>query len=103
MYKQGLKENVRAELMRTSAQTDTLDKLIAESVRLDNELYELAMEGRAERVFHNPPRRFPNEGRHRQRQNPTTGVYRTYGPEPMHLDNTMVGAPKKWNKESKYS
>jgi hypothetical protein len=43
MYKQGLKPRVWEELMRTSGQTDTLTTLVEELIRLDNELYELAL------------------------------------------------------------
>jgi hypothetical protein len=44
MYKQGLKPTVRVELMWTRAITTTLETLIAETIRIDNELYELQLE-----------------------------------------------------------
>jgi hypothetical protein len=47
MYKQGLKPNVRAELMRTGATINDLEDLKREVIRLDNELYELALEERS--------------------------------------------------------
>jgi hypothetical protein len=47
MYKQGLKPNVRAELMRTRASINDIEDLKREVIRLDNELYELALEERS--------------------------------------------------------
>jgi hypothetical protein len=47
MYKQGLKPNVRAELMRTGATINDLKDLKREVIRLDNKLYELALEERS--------------------------------------------------------
>jgi hypothetical protein len=108
MYKQGLKPRVREELMRTGGQTDTLATLVEESIRLDNELYELALaersytkqgpreaRGRNERSAgrQNAPFR-PNQGRQRyQKKHPVPGFYRTYGHEEMHLDNINQGKP----------
>jgi hypothetical protein len=47
MYKQGLKVQVREELMRTAARTNSLDELINKAIRLNNNLYELQIESRA--------------------------------------------------------
>jgi hypothetical protein len=47
MYKQGLKPNIRAELMRTRAIINNLKDLKREVIRLDNKLYELALEERS--------------------------------------------------------
>jgi hypothetical protein len=47
MYKQGLKDKVRIELMRSRTMINTLDQLIEESIRLDNELYEFELESKA--------------------------------------------------------
>jgi hypothetical protein len=47
MYKQGLKPNVRAELMRTRATINDLKDLKREVICLDNKLYELALEERS--------------------------------------------------------
>ena len=44
MYRQGLKPAVRRELMRSGANIDTLAELIEEAIRVDNDLYELALE-----------------------------------------------------------
>lgn len=44
MYRQGLKPSVRRELMRTRTSVTNLEELQEEAIRLDNELYELALE-----------------------------------------------------------
>ncbi|KAF2280025.1 uncharacterized protein EI97DRAFT_368713, partial [Westerdykella ornata] len=44
MYRQGLKNNVKLELMRSGATMDTLDELINESIRVDSNLYKLSLE-----------------------------------------------------------
>ena len=44
MYKQGLKPSVRAELMRTGVAIHTVQDLYKEAIRLDNQIYELAIE-----------------------------------------------------------
>jgi hypothetical protein len=47
MYKQGLKPNVRAELMRTRATINNFKDLKRKVICLDNKLYELALEERS--------------------------------------------------------
>jgi hypothetical protein len=47
MYKQELKPNVRAELMRTETSINNIEDLKKEVICLDNELYELALEKRS--------------------------------------------------------
>jgi hypothetical protein len=47
MYKQGLKLEVRAELIRSGATKDTLAQLITETIRLNNNLYELQLAKRS--------------------------------------------------------
>jgi hypothetical protein len=44
MFRQGLKNNVKIELMRSSAQLNTLDDLIQESININTRLYELSLE-----------------------------------------------------------
>ena len=67
MYKQGLKDTVKAELMRSGAQVDTLQALIDESVRLDNALYELFLESRPIRTTTQPNTSKPrSKGRYSQ-------------------------------------
>ena len=46
MYRNGLKEHVKDELIRSSAATDTLDRLIIEAIRIDDMLYERGIEKR---------------------------------------------------------
>jgi hypothetical protein len=103
MYKQGLKPNVRAELMRTRASINNIEDLKREVIRLDNELYELALEersfSRSTRSYkdHRPSRQEsrriqPNQGKRRFTPKPRhQGVYQTRGPEPMHLDTIHQG------------
>jgi hypothetical protein len=106
MYRQGLKPTVRRELMRSGAKLDTLDELTAEAIRLDNDLYELALE---ERIFtqgtrtpgptNDRPRQqsrrsYPNQGRQRSYTPRVPGQYATNGYEPMHLDNINKGPGK---------
>jgi hypothetical protein len=98
MYRQGLKDNVRIELMRSGSTIDTLDQLISESIRLDNELYEYHLESRGYTRTESPRKKThykPNQGHQRSTYRPKTGGhYKSNGPEPMHLDN-MQGKPKK--------
>jgi hypothetical protein len=47
MYKQGLKPNVRAKLMRTRTLINNIKDLKREVICLDNKLYELALEERS--------------------------------------------------------
>jgi hypothetical protein len=105
MYKQGLKPAVRMELMRSGSSLKTLNELINEAIRVDNELYELKLEERLytgnrapqdtnNRPRQNPRRSYPNQGRQRSYVPRIPGQYRTYGPEPMHLDNLNKGPGK---------
>jgi hypothetical protein len=54
MFKQGLKIGVRAELMRSGGVVNNLNDLINEAIRLDNELFRLALE---EQSYSNCPQR----------------------------------------------
>ena len=47
MFKQGLKERVCTELMRSRANIVTLEDLIKEVTQIDNDLYELELKNRA--------------------------------------------------------
>jgi hypothetical protein len=84
MYSKGLKAEVRVELMRSGAGTDTLDELYQESIRIDAELYELRLELRQNsggKASYGAPRSgktyYPPPARHR------TGSTNSYGPQPM--------------------
>ena len=46
MYRNGLKEHVKDELIRSSAATDTLDRTIVKAIRIDDMLYERSIEKR---------------------------------------------------------
>jgi hypothetical protein len=101
MYRRGLKEEVKDELMRYSARTDSLNLLIQASIEIDDRLYERRMEkkydgkGRYDPEFRNNNR--PNIGKFRPRgqfnrydNNRRQEPY--YGAQPMELDNTQRSA-----------
>ena len=44
MFRQGLKLQVKEELMRTGSSTDTLDELVNTAINIDVKLYELRQE-----------------------------------------------------------
>jgi hypothetical protein len=46
MYRRGLKENVKDELIRTGQKIENLDELIRTTIEIDDNLYERAMERR---------------------------------------------------------
>jgi hypothetical protein len=46
MYRRGLKENVKDELIRTGEKIENLDKLIRVTIEIDDNLYERAIERR---------------------------------------------------------
>lgn len=46
MYRRGLKENVKDELMRFGGVIDTLDQLIENAIKIDDKLFERSMEKR---------------------------------------------------------
>lgn len=106
MYRQGLKSEVLAELMRSGATIRTLDDLINESIRLDNDLYELRMETRVLTTPSNESKggKKGNRRFYNQQSGPATpktyGHYRRNGPEPMHLDNIDHGRNSRPKKET---
>jgi hypothetical protein len=62
MYKQGLKPNIRAELMRTKAIINNLKDLKREVICLDNKLYKLALEERSfTQIRSNQDQQLPKE------------------------------------------
>ena len=98
MYQQGLKYELRKELLRTGAKTETLEELCNEAIRLDKEFHGLALEvkGRGSRTYENrQPAYRPNDNRKR------TNYYGTYSKdgrtEPMILGNTERGKNDKKN------
>jgi hypothetical protein len=46
MYRRSLKENVKDELIRTGQKIENLDKLIRVTIKIDDNLYERAIERR---------------------------------------------------------
>jgi hypothetical protein len=46
MYRRGLKENVKDELIRTGQKIENLDELIRATIEIDDNLYERAIERR---------------------------------------------------------
>ena len=46
MYRRGLKEQVKDELMRSEAVLESLDELQKEAIRINDNLFERAMEKR---------------------------------------------------------
>ena len=86
MYRRGLKENVKDELMRTGAQIDTLEQLISAAIEIDDKLYERAMEKRhvrGGRTFAMPSRSGGGGG---------------FRGDPMEIDNIQRGRPKRKGK-----
>lgn len=117
MYKQGLKPTVRAELMRTGVAITDVQSLYKEAIRLDNQIYELALE---EKSYGRPLRdnskhpsqdlgkkhqkknygkkgRFQsNQGRQRNAyppKNTIPGYYASDGLEDMHINTLVKGKP----------
>ena len=59
IYRNGLKEHVKDELIRSLAATDTLDRIIVEAIRIDDILYERSME---KRHFQGKPTSYTSRG-----------------------------------------
>ena len=83
MYRRGLKENVKDEIMRSGASTETLDDMIVEAIRIDDMLYERQMEKR--HILGKPTGYSPRGG---------TGGYTRDRGDPMELDATIKGKPR---------
>ena len=92
MYKQGLKPELRKELLRTGMRTESLEEFCNEAIRIDNEFFGLAMElkGRHDhrRNDNRQPVYKPNTSKQRSNY---YGTYATNGTEPMILGNTEKG------------
>jgi hypothetical protein len=85
MYRRGLKEQVKDEMMRSGASIDTLEDMIQEAIRIDDMLYERQMEKR--HVLGRPTGYSPRGG---------TGGYNRDRGDPMELDATIKrGKPRK--------
>ena len=104
MFRQGLKNEVKVELMRSGASLDNLEDLMNEAIDIDTRLYELSLELK-------PNYRYQQSNHGRSRHNNNNRQYRTdnyanrsaprvthltrdtYGAEPMVLDNLNKGRP----------
>ena len=90
MYRRGLKENVKDELMRSGGVIDTLDGLIEEAIETDDKLFERSMEkrhdggtsGMGRSTFFAKSRNYRHDKR--EQRDP-------YGHTPMELDFTSQG------------
>jgi hypothetical protein len=90
IYKQGLKDKVRIKLIRLGTTINTLNQLIKESVRLNNELYKFKLESKAfqprEEKNYNLLRK-ANYGQAQQLYAPKTyEYYQSRGPKLIHLN-----------------
>ena len=88
MYRRGLKENVKDEMMRTGAEIDTLESMIKEAIRIDDMLYERQME---KRHILGKPSYYSSRG--------NSGGYNRG--DPMELDATIKGRTKKGRSKGK--
>jgi len=86
MYRRGLKETVKDELMRYGGDVDTLNALIEASIELDDKLYERTMEKR--RLGSNSFRAGPWPGGKTRGGRRTTAAT-SYG-DPMELDSVQA-------------
>ena len=110
MFRRGLKDNVKDELMRDGRRIDSLERLIEAAIDIDDKLYERAMEKR----FDDPRGRAGTyTGRSEYRGGGSTRTQGAgkaysdpYGLQPMQLDSTQRGKGrnprgKKGNKNPK--
>jgi hypothetical protein len=93
MYHQGLKTNVKAELMRSGAEINTLEDMYKESIEIDGKLFELAMDTRGETGVKGYgattiPKYFPTPAKRNKYSDP-------YGLQKMQLDNLQQGDGRK--------
>ena len=95
MYRRGLKENVKDELMRDGRSIDNLGELVQVTIDLDDKLYERAMERRYDSKMSGRAG-YISENRHQGNFNnrfnkPNQQQQPYYGPQPMELDVTQRG------------
>jgi hypothetical protein len=88
MYRRGLKENVKDELMRTGEKIDDLDDLIRATIEIDDNLYERAIERRHDVAPRGKSGFIPYHSNNRGRNNKRNQYQDPYGPMPMELDAT---------------
>ena len=92
IYRRGLKESVKDELMRHRGVTNTLEQLIETTIDIDDKLYERAME----KHYNNPHSRagtYMGKSEYRGGKLKFQGRKTTYSdpyrPQPMELDSTQ--------------
>ena len=93
MYRRGLKDNVKDELMRDGRVIDSMDELTKAAIEIDNKLYERAMEKRYDggnqgRAGFIPDRPIGNFRKGGNRFGNGNANRDQYGPAPMELDST---------------
>ena len=104
MFKQGLKSDVRAELMRTGAGLEKLEDLINEAVRLDNQLHEFKLENQRHQSFNNKATHTTKKYDHRHyTRTMFPRVERPRHPDAMEIDVLTQGTGKKEFKKSAYN
>jgi Retrotransposon gag protein/Zinc knuckle len=97
MYRRGLKDNVKEELMRHGGQIKDLDDLMQATIDIDDRLYELAMEKKRD---HGSKGSYGGPV-HGYRMNPRKATASYHDPDAMQIDNLIKGRGKP--KESKFS
>ena len=80
LFRRGLKENIKDELMRDGAEISNLEILIERAIAIDDKLYFRAMEKNSERSMRGRAGYAPNPGSYRR-----TSSYPQE--DPMELDN----------------
>jgi len=104
MFKQGLKNDVRAELMRTGAGLEKLEDLINEAVRLDNQLHEFKLENQRQRSFYDKPAHTTKKYDHKHyTRTMFPRVERSRHPDAMEIDVLTQGTGKKEFKKGAYN
>jgi hypothetical protein len=90
MYRRGLKENVKDELMRTGQKIENLDELIRATIEIDDNLYERAMERRHDVAPRGKSGYVPyrSNNNYKGKNNQRNQYQDPYGPMPMELDVT---------------
>jgi hypothetical protein len=85
--------------MQSETTINTLDQLIKESIRLDNELYKFELESKAFQPQEEKNRNLPRKANYRQAQQlyapKTYRHYQSQGPKPMYLNIIQQEKPKK--------
>jgi hypothetical protein len=102
MFRQGLKNNVKIKLMRSSASLNTLNNVINKAININTRLYKLSLElqphsqapqhNHKGQPQHNNQRQYrSNNYANRSTPRVTHLTHNTYSAEPMVLDNINKG------------